>query len=74
MTPNLSPYNAIATGLFVKAVIGSDVLLISDYNQSVTINGDTYIGLGEFVGISATTSELKSSSGEITIKIGRAHV
>jgi hypothetical protein len=80
MTINLSAYGAIETGLFVRidvmyykanssATATNEILRFSDYKGNVSINGETYLGLGRLVGISATTSELTSSTGSITITI-----
>lgn len=67
-TPDLSSYNKIETGLFVQISAGDGtVLRFSDYNTVVTIGGYEYIGLGKFVSITTSTSELKTSSGSITI-------
>jgi hypothetical protein len=70
MALNLSSYTNIATGLFVEIVVsGSTTLRFSDYNQTITISGNEYKGLGQFVSISTSSSELKSSSGSITISL-----
>jgi hypothetical protein len=70
MSINLSSYTNIATGLFVQIVIsGSTTLRFSDYNQTITIDGNEYKGLGQFVGITTSSSELKSSSGSITLSL-----
>ena len=72
--------NSIGTGLFVKIPVAyyktspsatptSTTLRFSDYIRPITINGEEYIGLGNLVGISGTSSQLKSSSGGITITI-----
>lgn len=70
MALDLSGYENIETGLFVSIdVDGTEVLRFSDYNQSITIGGYEYKGLGQFVGITTSTSELKTSSGSITISL-----
>jgi hypothetical protein len=80
MTIDLSSYTSIETGLFVRIDVSeyrttstgsytNEILRFSDYRASVIVNGETYLGLGGLVGISATTSELKSSSGSVTITI-----
>jgi hypothetical protein len=80
MAINLSSYTAIETGLFVRIDVAyykstagasptSEILRFSDYKASVTINGETYLGLGGLVGISGTTSELRSSPSGLTITI-----
>lgn len=80
MTINLNSYRAIETGLFVrievdyyKAAVGdtptSTVLRFSDYRGTVSIDGESYQGLGKLLNISATTSELKGSTSSVTISI-----
>lgn len=80
MPINLSSYSAIETGLFVRIDVAyykaspsatptSEILRFSDYKTSVTINSETYLGLGGLVGISGTSSELRSSPGGLTITI-----
>jgi hypothetical protein len=80
MAINLSSYSAIETGLFVRIDVAyykassgatptSEILRFSDYKATVTIDGESYVGLGGLVGISSTTSELRSSTGSLTITI-----
>jgi len=77
---NLSGYGAIQSNLFIrievdyyKATAGSaatsQILTFSDRQESFTLDGDTYVGLGRLMGVTATSSELRSSSGEVTITI-----
>lgn len=68
MTTVLSNYSAIETALFVKIVIpGYTTLFFSDYNRDITLSGETYLGLGKLVAITATQSELRSSENQLTI-------
>lgn len=67
MTLDLRPYSTIMTGLFVEVTTSTGYIRFSDYNTDLTIGGELYQGLGRFVAITTTTSELQSSSGEITI-------
>lgn len=80
MAIDLSSYTAIEAGLFVKiqvdyyksspsATPSSETLLFSDYRGTVTVDGDEYVGLGKLLNISATSSELRSSTGSVTITI-----
>jgi hypothetical protein len=70
MTINLSSYSSIATALFCKVEIpGYTTWLFSNFNRPITINGDSYTGIGNFMSITDTVSELKVSNGEITIGI-----
>jgi hypothetical protein len=70
MSLDLGTYSSIGTALFCKVVIPNyTTLLFSGYNRPITLNGDTYTGLGNFLSITDTTSELKSSNTEVTITI-----
>lgn len=67
---DLSSYKQVQTGLFVTITLSnSTVWRFSDYNTVISFGGNTYTGLGKFVGITSSTSELKPSSGNITITI-----
>ena len=57
------------TGLFVKINLGAETFRFSDINTTITIDSETYQGLGQFVGITSTTSELKTTSSDITVTI-----
>lgn len=80
MPLTLANSHAIETGLFVRidveyykatasATPTHEILRFSDYKSSVTINGEEYLGLGGLVGIGSSTSELRTSSGSLTITI-----
>jgi hypothetical protein len=80
MAIDLSSYTSIETGLFVRIDVAeyrttssgtyaNEILRFSDYTRSVVIDGETYLGLGRLIGVTATSSELKSSSGSVTITI-----
>lgn len=80
MTINLSAYTSVETGLFVRIQVDeyrttstgsytSEVLKFSDYIRPITINSESYTGLGRLVGISSTASELTTSNGSITISL-----
>jgi hypothetical protein len=80
MTINLSSYRSIASALLCRIEVDyykasptatptSEILRFSDYYQKITYNSEDYLGLGGLVGISPTQSELKNSSGQITITI-----
>ena len=66
---NLTSYGSIESNLFVKITLPSSSLLFSDRLVSTVINGDTYVGLGKLLTITSSSSELRSSSGELTIGI-----
>jgi hypothetical protein len=80
MPIDLSSYTSVETGLFVrievdyyKAAAGdtptSTVLRFSDYRGTVTINSESYVGLGKLLNITSTTSELKGSTSSVTVSI-----
>jgi hypothetical protein len=73
-------YDAIQSNLFVRLNIkdyrtsssGSytnTVLRFSDSNTSFVIDGETYTALGNLLSITNSSSELRVSSGELTITI-----
>lgn len=66
---SLTGYGSIESNLFIKITLPSSSLLFSDRLVSTVINGDTYVGLGKLLSISGSNSELRSTSGEITIGI-----
>jgi hypothetical protein len=65
----LTSYKSIESNLFVKIELASSNLLFSDRLVSTTIAGDTYVGLGKLLSITNSSSEIRSTSGEITIGI-----
>lgn len=80
MAINLTSYTNLRTALFVRLAIAqyrtsgagaysSQVLRFSDHNANFVINGETYIPLGKLMGITSTTSELRSSGNSITISL-----
>lgn len=70
MTIDLSPYSAIQAALFCKIEIpGEATVLISDYDREITIGGDTYSALGQFMSITESTSELRLNNAEISITL-----
>lgn len=80
MPLSLSNYDAIQTNLFVRLNVeyykaspgdtaSTQILTFSDRNISTSINGDTYVGLGNLLSITNSTSELSPSSGDLTITL-----
>lgn len=80
MTIALDAYKSIESNLFVrisldyyKATAGSSptsqVLRFSDRIHTTTINSESYVGLGKLMSISASASELRASSGDLTVTI-----
>lgn len=77
---DLSNYPSVQSNLFVRIEVDeyrttpsgsftSQVLRFSDRIGSYTLNGETYVGTGNLMGITATSSEIRTSGGEITISL-----
>lgn len=77
---NLTSYSAVRTALFVRIQVdeyrttpagafSQQVLTFSDHNELYSINGETYQNLGNLMGITATNSELRTSSNSVTISL-----
>jgi hypothetical protein len=80
MTLALDGYKSIESNLFVRISLdyykanagsspSSQVLRFSDRLYPTTINSESYTGLGKLMSISASASELRASSGELSITI-----
>lgn len=80
MAINLSTYSSIQSHLFVRIQVDeyrttptggytSQVLRFSDRRTPFTINGEEYIGVGNLMGITSTSSELRVSGNELTITL-----
>jgi len=66
---DLSSYNAIRQATFVKIVTDEGTILMSSHNQAATIAGDSYPAVGDLLGVSDLTNELKASQSDVTITI-----
>lgn len=70
MTLDLSTYAAVQTAMFCKLdVTGLDTFYFSDYYRPITLNEVTYTGIGNFLSITDTYSELKATKAEVTMTI-----
>lgn len=79
MTINLSSYTSIQSNLFVRIEVPeyttdgvtftSEVLRFSDLNTSYTINDEVYLGAGNLLSITSSTSELRPSGSDVTISL-----
>ena len=65
----LIDYNSVQSNTFIKIELENEDWLFSDCNENKTIDGDDYIGVGNLMGLTATSSELRVSSSEVTITI-----
>lgn len=77
---NLTGYGAVQSNLFVRIDVPyykdtpisspiAKVLLFSDRREPYTIDEEEYIGVGNLLGITSTNSELRATSGELTITL-----
>jgi hypothetical protein len=77
---DLTSYGSVQSNLFVRIEVSyykataastptSTVLRFSDLRENFQINGENYIGIGNLMGVSSSSSELRTSSGELTITI-----
>ena len=80
MTINLTSYKSVQSNLCVRIEVPeyttsagdaytSTVLRFSDSPTTKTINDEDYIGLGNLMSITGSSSELRVSGGELTISI-----
>jgi hypothetical protein len=77
MAVDLSAYRSIQSNLFVRIDLSytNEVLNFTDTRDTWDLTtgpggaNETYVGLGELMGVTATSSELRSTSREITITI-----
>ena len=84
MSINLSGYDSIGSALLVRLTVGQyrttpggtatqQILKFSDSNTSITLNTDlgteTYVGTGQLLNITSSSSELKSSGSEVTVSL-----
>lgn len=70
MSIDLQNQRHIQTALFVKMIVPDyAVLKFSSYNHEVIINGDTYIALGNLLGITDTSTNLRVTPGNLSVTI-----
>jgi hypothetical protein len=72
MSIDLTAYQSIETALFCKIDVpdySAGPLLFSGYNRAVTIDGDTYTGLGQLLDVSSTQSDLRATGTELQLSI-----
>jgi len=77
---DLSSYTSIQSNLFVRIQVDyykdspnatprQEILRFSDFKYPIEVNGEVYQALGGLMGITDTRSEIRASSGELTITI-----
>lgn len=70
MIMDLRNQRAVRTALFVRIdVPGYAVLRFSDHDRDYTLFSEVYSSLGQLMGVSDTQSELRSTTGELSITI-----
>lgn len=67
---DLSSYASIESALLFKWEIPNfDTAYLTDYTDSLSFSGNTYINIGTLLDVSGSTSELKASPGGISITL-----
>jgi hypothetical protein len=71
---DLTPYAAIQSNLFVEITIYDDtgvdeIIRLSDYWRTISIDGDSYTGLGQFMNITDSAADLRITPYELSISI-----
>jgi len=65
----LTPFLAIESHLFVRIDDNVSVLRFSDYRQNFSINGENYLAVGNFLGVTASSSDLRATGNSMTITL-----
>lgn len=66
----LANYTSVQAVLLCKVVVPNyQTLLFSSYNRPLTVAGDTYTNLGTLLGVTASSSDLRTTTGNMTISI-----
>lgn len=77
---DLTSYSAVRTALFVRIDVdeyrttptGSytqEILAFSDHNANFTVDGQVFTALGNLMGVTATSNELRTSSNTVSISL-----
>lgn len=71
MPLDLRSYKNITSNLFVRLDLSyiNTVVRLSDRMTSTTIDGESYVAAGNFLGITNTTSDISNPGSEITISL-----
>ena len=70
MSVDLSGYRAIQPVMFIRIDIPDyAVLRLSDFNQSYTLDGETYSNIGQLLSVSGSASEMRVTDSEFTVVI-----
>ena len=77
---NLDSYVSVRSALFVRIQVdeyrttsggaySSQVLRFSDHNTTFTIDGESYVPVGNLLGVTASSSEIRPSSSTVTLTL-----
>lgn len=67
---DLTSYSSLETALMVQWVIpGFETAYLTDYNGSLTYDGNTYTNIGNLLNIGGSTSDLKATPSNLTISL-----
>jgi hypothetical protein len=70
MTTTLAQQRSIVSALFVRMdVPGYQVLRFSEFDRTVTIDSEDYLPLGQLLGVTSSTNELKIAPSNMTITV-----
>jgi hypothetical protein len=71
MSIDLTSYQSIQSNLFVKISLTytSTVLLFSDNRSTIALGDDVYVGLGQLMGVTSSSSDIKNTDSQVTVTI-----
>ena len=70
MSLDLSTYGEIQTALFCRIDVPDyEVLRFSNYSLPLTIDSESYTGIGNLMSVTTSASELRVSTSEVTVTI-----
>lgn len=71
MAIDLTSYRSIQSNLFVKIDLAytDSLLLFSDNINSIALGDDVYTGLGQLMGVTSSSSDIKNTDSQVTITI-----
>jgi hypothetical protein len=71
MALDLNSYRYVQSNLFVRINLSytSTIIRLTDSRTSRTIDGESYVAAGNFLGITSTTSEISNPGSELTITL-----
>lgn len=65
---DLTSYSSLESAIILKWVVpGFSTAYVSDYHIPLSLDGNTYTNIGNLLSVSSIPSELKPSSGDLTV-------